>query len=153
MKRSLKKSRRLKKTARSIRDRAVRKRNARSRNDIRPPLEENQTGTLRRLVGHSLDEVGSVGGRKARVLRDIVARRELAAIAREEIRNIAAKLKTVHDVVKLRRVHQAESVAGLMQASQVDDRVAQQPTLYALRRDPHIHLCAPPSIHHNRHRF
>jgi hypothetical protein len=60
------------------------------------------------------------------VLADICAHGELAAVASKVLLDVASVMKAVHDVGELRGVGEPKRVTGLMDAGEVDDRIAQE---------------------------
>jgi hypothetical protein len=71
---------------------------------------------------------------------DVGAGRELAAVAVEVLGDIAAVLEAVHDVVEIGGVGEAESVAGLVEAGEVDDGVAENEVGHGRRDDGGLHI-------------
>ena len=57
---------------------------------------------------------------------DVVARIQLQAIDVEEIDDVAAEAEVIHHIGESIRVREAERVTDLMQAGEIDDRLAKQ---------------------------
>jgi hypothetical protein len=80
----------------------------------------------KRCAGVESADARHVTGRQARHPGDVGARRQLPPVAAEKARDVAAVAEEIHDVGVLRRVFEAECVAKLMDACEIDDRVPEQ---------------------------
>src|SRR5437763_10929242 len=67
-----------------------------------------------------------VGRRQARVEADFVAAVQISAVAAKVSDHVAAIAEEVHDVFVVGGMDEAQAVATLMEAGQIDNRVAEE---------------------------